>query len=111
MAERDRRISLAVEVTGLWRRAEYFKKGSEEKAIAFVADVWAAQTLLRQQLGGTGASPTRIAKWLAANGRDHGYTLGSLRTKIYQARRRIVLLETTEVPWKPGVMYWPPFDF
>jgi hypothetical protein len=70
--------------------------------------VWAATILLEHQFGVGLATPTRIARWLINNGRDHGYTIGSIRTAVYQARKRIEVLEQDHRWW--GGPFWRPFS-
>jgi len=87
IAERDRRITETPRVGYLWRRGVYFKDGSWEKAIAFLADVWAADYCLKAELGESNAKPKRVIEWLCIYGLDHGYTQSSLRKLIYQLER------------------------
>jgi hypothetical protein len=108
LAERDRRAGVAPAAGILWRYSSFFKDGSWENATAFVADVWAATVLLELQFGAGTATPTRIMRWLVNNGRDRGYTPASIRTKIYQARKRIEMLEMDH-PWWGGP-FWSPFE-
>jgi hypothetical protein len=103
-AERDSRAVVPRDAGFLWRYSAFFKEGSWQKATAFAADVWAATVLLEHQFGVGQATPTRIARWLINNGRDHGYTIGSIRTQVYQARKRIKVLEQDHEWW--GGPFW-----
>ena len=110
MAERDRR-AVADHYLGMrWRHAHYTKKGTIERACAFVADVWAGKTLLEWQLGVGKVKPTRVARWLAENGRTHGYASSSLRVMVHRALGRIQVAETAPpTPWV-GWAEWSPVD-
>jgi hypothetical protein len=107
LAERDRRAVVPPHAQSLWRGSWYSKEGSWEQATAFVADVWAATVLLEIQLGNGRATPTRVAEWLISNGRDHGYTASSLRSKVYQARERITVFERHHEWWTAPI--WETF--
>jgi len=111
IAERDRRITETPRVGYLWRRGVYFKDGSWEKAIAFLADVWAADYCLKAELGESNAKPKRVIEWLCIYGLDHGYTQSSLRKLIYQARARIKLLEKLSAWYEHRDVWWPPFEY
>jgi len=108
LAERDRRAVVPGDAEYLWRASWFYKEGTWERATSFVADVWAATTLLEYQFGAGQATPTRVARWLVNNGRAQGYTAGSLRTKVYQARDRIEILEQDHEFWRGPI--WHPFD-
>lgn len=95
LRERDRRIAETPFVGDLWRRGFYFAPGSWEKALRFVADVWAADMIVKEIWGADGAKPARVADWLKEHGGDHGYTDASLRKMIHKARRRVEVLEKT----------------
>jgi hypothetical protein len=106
MEERNRRAADSYAAQA-WRSASYMKDGTQEKATGFVADVWAAQTLLTLQFGACNATPTRIARWLTAAGKDQGYAAGSLRVMVYRALERVRIAESTSWPsiW-PGWTRW-----
>lgn len=61
---------------------------------SFVADVWAASVLLKAAHGASGASPTRIARWLWNEERQGDYAKSSLRPLVYRAMEVIKELET-----------------
>lgn len=105
LAERDRRAS---NDGAFWQwRWEHDETG---KGKAFVADVWAAVTLLEWQLGVGKAKPAKVAEWLRDQGRDHGYTPATLRVLIYRARQRVSQMESPS-PWTPSrPPRWQPID-
>lgn len=118
MAERDRRVA-AFATPGmrseypyqLWAELKGYRvpgtwEKVDAKSQAFLGDVWAARTLLAHQRGKAGA--TAIAKWLTENGRDAGYTAGSLRVMVAKALGRITLLEATR-HYHRDEPYWPAF--
>lgn len=118
MAERDRRVA-AFAAPGmrdeypyqLWAELKSYRVPGtwgkvDAKAQVFLADVWAARTLLAHQHGKAGA--TAITKWLTENGSDAGYKAGSLRVMVTRALGRIRLLETTS-HWRRDEPFWPAF--
>lgn len=109
LAERDRRAS-DTRITMRWRWPSFIKSEAAEKAVAFVADVWAAKTLLEWQHGEGSGKPTRIARWLADNEATHGYADSSLRVMAYRALDRLKIAESDDglaMDDEP----WPKFDF
>ena len=79
--------------------------------LAFLADVWAAQTILGWQYGTDNVSPTKIARWLEHAGLDHGYNASSLRPLLYPALRAINALDGAEPYYQNGRRFWFPFQF
>lgn len=117
MAERDRRASLDA-VSDLYDHFPYWtgegrslwvNRGGAGRWIPFVADVWAARTLLEKQFGTGSATPTKIADWLWMHDRHHGYAKGSIRPMVYRARKSLELLESSAEPGASGKAIWPPW--
>ena len=103
MAERDKRSA----DRSPWR---HWVWSYEDKAMAFIADVWAAKTILEWQHGSIRVTPAKIVRRLPDLANKYGYTAASLRVMIYRALHRIDLMEG-KVPtphWKWGG--WEPFD-
>ncbi len=111
LQERDRRISKEYQGIGFFPNRNFLMGESADRAFAFAADVWAAETLLEAEWGTGNATPTRIRDKLTAMDRTHDYTQGSLRKMIYIALQRVRQLETTVDPCDTVEMIWPAFDF
>jgi hypothetical protein len=77
--------------------------------LPFVADVWAAKTLLKAS-GIARVTPTRIASWLIDNGRAHGYAETSVRLMVYKALESIKAFESAKPIFGGEVQYWRPVD-
>lgn len=112
LAERDRRSNREA-VRSIWNdpklrywtregRSILVNRNSGQPWIPFVADVWAARTLIEHQFGMGTATPTKIARWLTENDRLHGYASGSIRPMVYRALESLARLEgagTSEPIW------------
>ncbi|HTN60942.1 MAG TPA: hypothetical protein VL147_05240 [Devosia sp.] len=104
ITERNRRAK----GDGWW--SWHWEHNENGMGIGFVADVWAAVTLLEWQLGKGKAKPAKIAKWLSDHGCEHRYSQTSLRIMIYRARNRIIQMESPP-PWPSRRLpRWPSFD-
>lgn len=90
LEERDRRAQSA-----WWarRRVNGVLVPVADQMSWFVADVWLARELLREMHGESGATPTRIARWLWEEGRHGDYAKSSLRPMVYRAFHIIADLE------------------
>lgn len=104
--ERDRRASSAYHarrmVNGIYVEVARRLPG-------FVADVWAARTLLLAEWGKLGDSPSRIARWLWDEGRTNYYAQSSLRPRVYAALKIIADLERYG-PTPADPPFWLPWE-
>jgi hypothetical protein len=107
MAERDRRL---VREYAMWRHPEMVTHAYRYTLLEFSADVWAAKVLLEHQYGVGRAAPTKIVRWLVANGRTHGCQENSLRTMVYRAFQKISRLEAEPYLYDRTETVWPPFS-
>lgn len=75
----------------------------------FVADVWAARTILRAEWGKRGDTPTRIARWLWDEDRTNYYAQSSLRPRVHAAIKIIADLERYG-PTPADPPFWLPWE-
>lgn len=108
--ERDRRVAAAFRGIWCWPESRYLSGDRLNRAVGLAADVWATDVLFKARLGGDKPSAALVCEALKRSGRTYGYTDGSLRKLIAKARERVRLLEITGDPWKPGEVFWPPFE-
>ena len=104
--ERDRRASSAYHarrmVNGIYVEVARRLPG-------FVADVWAAKTMLRAEWGKFGDSPSRIARWLWDENRANYYAQSSLRPRVHAAIKIIADLEQYG-PTPVDPPFWEPWE-
>ena len=76
----------------------------------FVADVWAAKTILSAEWGDKGKSPTRIARWLWAEDLTNDFAQSSIRPRVYAAMKIINELEQ-HGPTQADPPFWLPWEY
>lgn len=110
MFERDRRAEAFDGTPNVIRPNHfYFESGTYERALRFLANVWAADLILEAEWGPGGAKPRRVAKWFKQHGICHGYSDLSFPKMLSTARSRIKELEEPYV-LNSGKPIWPPIE-
>lgn len=104
--ERDRRSKIPWRS---WMELDLRDPDAAFRRSRFLADVWAARTILEAEIGKTAVGPTRIAEWLWDQNLHGHYAKSSIRMMVHRASKLISKLEQTSRRGD-NMPFWPPFD-